>query len=223
MIEFLFKNPLTLWLRWLWQWSKYTARHIGKHLTLEYMCEISATTFGQYNTVRKFARLRDVTMGDYSYVSRDTQVYHARIGKFCSIGPQVIIGPGEHPTYYVSTHPMFYSTMAQSNPVIVEQNIFEEFPITHIGHDVWIGAKAILKTGITVGNGAIIAAGAVVAADVAPYSIVGGVPAKHIRYRFEPDEIAKLQGMNWWDKDLTWLKANKHNFTDIKQLLNKPS
>jgi acetyltransferase-like isoleucine patch superfamily enzyme len=113
--------------------------------------------------------------------------------------------------------------MAQSNPVIVEQNIFEEFPITYIGHDVWIGAKAILKTGVTIGNGAIVAAGAVVTSDVAPYSIVGGIPAKLIRYRFEPHEIAKLQAMNWWDKDLQWLIANKDNFTDIHKLLNKPS
>ncbi len=216
MSEILFKNPLTLWLRWVLLWIKLTFKYRGKHLNLEYLCEVSGCQFSEYNTIRKYARVRDSSFGSYSYVSRETQVYHASVGKFTCIGPQVIIGPGEHPTEFVSSHPIFYSTMGQSNPVIVEENLFEEFPRTHIGNDVWIGARAVIRTGITIGDGAIIASGAVVVQDVAPYSIVGGVPAKPIRYRFSEEEIKAIRATRWWDKDLKWLQAHKEAFGDIQ-------
>jgi len=127
-----------------------------------------------------------------------------------------LIGLGEHPSKdFVSTHPMFYSTIGQSNPVIVEKSLFDEFPTTVIGNDVWIGARAVLKTGVKIGDGAIVAAGAIVVNDVEPYSIVGGVPAKHIRYRFSQEQIGTLLESRWWEKDLEWLKANKHLFARI--------
>jgi acetyltransferase-like isoleucine patch superfamily enzyme len=157
-------------------------------------------------------------MGRYSYVGRDSQFYHARIGNFTSIGPEVLIGLGEHPSdEFVSTHPMFYSNRGQSNPVIVDATLFEEMPTTHIGHDVWIGARAILRTGVKIGDGAIIAAGAVVVKDVEPFSIVGGVPAKHIRYRFSPEEIERVKSSAWWNKDLAWLKQNLSSMTNIRR------
>ncbi|MFN0030704.1 MAG: CatB-related O-acetyltransferase [Flavobacteriales bacterium] len=212
MKEVLFKNPLTLWLRWLAVWCYFKLSYSGHHLVMEYRCELSGCKFSTYNTIRKYARLRDVQMDSYSYVGRESQVYHTTIGKFCSIGPHVIIGPGEHPTHMLSTHPMFYSMAAQSNPVLIDKNYFEEFPRTNIGNDVWIGARAILKTGITVGDGAIIAAGAVVTADVEPYSIVGGVPARHIRFRFDQADVKKLLELKWWSKDEVWLKQHLHIF-----------
>jgi acetyltransferase-like isoleucine patch superfamily enzyme len=217
-MEILLKNPLTLWLRWLLQWSIYKVRFAGKHLRMEYLTEISSCTFSEYNTLYKYSRLRDVQMGRFSYVGRESQVYHARIGSFTSIGPQVLIGLGEHPSEgFVSTHPMFYSDRGQSNPVIVDKPLFDEMPTTTIGNDVWIGARAILRTGVTIGDGAIIAAGAVVVKDVEPYSIVGGIPAKHIRYRFTPEEIQRIQESNWWQQDLTWLKEHREAMTHISR------
>ena len=217
-MEILIKNPITLWLRWIAQWTIYKLRFVGRHLHIEYLVELSKCTFSEYNTIRKYTRLRDVEMGRYSYVGRDSQVYHARIGNFTSIGPEVLIGLGEHPSdEFVSTHPMFYSNRGQSNPVIVDATLFEEMPTTHIGHDVWIGARAILRTGVKIGDGAIIAAGAVVVKDVEPFSIVGGVPAKHIRYRFSPEEIERVKSSAWWNKDLAWLKQNLSSMTNIRR------
>ena len=223
MSEIFLKNPFTLWLRWVFMWMRQQLRYRGKHLTLEYLCEVSGSTFSEYNTIRKYARVRDSSFGSYSYVSRESQVYHASVGKFTCIGPQVIIGPGEHPTQFVSSHPIFYSTMGQSNPVIVEENLFDEFPRTHIGNDVWIGARAIIRTGLTIGDGAIIASGAVVVQDVAPYSIVGGVPAKPIRYRFSEEEIKAIRATRWWDNDLEWLRAHKEAFADVNAFVNMNS
>lgn len=223
-MEFWLKNPFTVWLRWWLKVLFIKLTSVGKHLHIEYLAEINNVTFSEYNTIRKFARLRDVSIGRFSYVGRNSQVYHAKLGAFTCIGPDVIIGPGEHPTKdFVSSHPMFYSTLAQSNPVIVEKNLFEEFATTHIGNDVWIGARAMLKTGITIGNGAIIAAGAVVAGDVLPYSIVGGVPAKHIRFRFSPEQISYLEHVGWWDRDLDWLIRHKHEFLHIDSFMSSIS
>ena len=217
-MEFLFKNPITLWLRWLLQWLTYSLRFKGMHLRMEYLTEISKCSFSEYNTLYKYSRLRDVQLGRFSYVGRETQVYHARIGCFTSIGPQVLIGLGEHPADgFVSTHPMFYSNRGQSNPVIVDQPLFDEMPITFIGNDVWIGARAVLRTGVTIGNGAIVAAGAVVVKDVEPFSIVGGVPAKHIRYRFSPEEIERIEKSEWWTRDIAWLKEHKEGMTHISR------
>jgi acetyltransferase-like isoleucine patch superfamily enzyme len=217
-MEILFKNPITLWLRWLWQWFLYTFHNSGKHLRIEYGAELSGCSFSEYNTVYKYARLRDVQMGRCSYVGRDTQVYHARIGSFTSIGPQVLIGLGEHPADgFVSTHPMFYSNRGQSNPVIIDKPLFDEMPTTEIGNDVWIGARAVLRTGVKIGDGAIVAAGAVVVKNVEPFSIVGGVPAKHIRYRFSPEEIERIRESDWWNKDLAWLKQHRDSMTHISR------
>lgn len=217
-MEVILKNPITLWLRWLITWLFYKLNNIGKHNRIEYGAEMNSVNLGQYSAIYKYARVRSVALGDYSYIARDSQVHHARIGKFTCIGPQVLMGLGEHPSEsYVSSHPMFYSTIGQANPVIVEENKFNEYVTTHVGHDVWIGARAIIKSGITIGDGAIVAAGAVVTKDVAPYSIVGGVPARHIRYRFTESEIEHLQRMAWWNKDEAWLRNNAAIMCDIKK------
>ncbi len=219
-MEFFLKNPLTVWLRWWLKVLLVKLKYAGKHIRIEYLVELNSVKFTEYNTIRKYARLRDTSLGRCTYVGRESQVYHAQIGAFTCIGPDVIIGPGEHPTKdFVSSHPMFYSTLAQSNPVIVDKNLFEEFATTYIGNDVWIGGRAILKTGVRIGNGAIIAAGAVVSKDVQPYSIVGGIPAKLIRYRFSPEQIAILEEEKWWQRDLEWLIEHKNEFVHIDSFI----
>ena len=196
-MELLMKNPLTLWLRWLVKAVLLHLRHAS--ITVEYMADAQRSVFGKHNTLRKYCRIRNARLGDYSYVGRESQVYEAEVGKFTCIGPRVTIGPGEHPTDRVSIHPMFYSTMGQSNPVIVASNSFDEMPVTVIGHDVWIAQGAILRSGIRIGNGAIVAAGAVVVKDVPAYAIVGGVPSKVIGYRFDEERRQKLEELQWWN------------------------
>jgi len=92
-----------------------------------------------------------------------------------------------------------------------------------IGNDVWIGTNAIIMDDITIGDGAIIGAGTIVTKDVKPYSIVVGNPAKHLRFRFEEDEINFLLEFKWWDKDLTWIEENYTKFHDIKSFVKDNS
>lgn len=219
----LFLNPFTLWLRWLFTKWRLEAKYSRQHLHLEYMAEVSNCTFGNYNTIYKFARLRDSSLGDFSYVARNSQIYNTTIGRFSCIGPNVSTGMGAHPSSeFVSSHPLFYSTLGQSSGlVIVDKNLFEEFPETVIGNDVWIGNNVTIKYGVTIGDGAIIGSGAVVTKDVAPYSIMGGVPAKLIKYRFTPEEIDFLEKFKWWEKELEWLKTHKEEFRNMGEFREK--
>jgi acetyltransferase-like isoleucine patch superfamily enzyme len=219
----LLSNPVTMWLRWFFQKLLLEFRYRKKKLRIEYMVEISNCKFNNYNTIYKYARLRNTELGNYSYVARNCQVYNTTVGKFTCIGPNVSTGMGAHPSSeFVSSHPLFYSTLGQSSGlVIVDKNLFEEFPSTVIGNDVWIGNNAIIKYGIKIGDGAIIGSGAVVTKDVAPYSIVGGVPAKVIKYRFTPEQIDFLLRFKWWDKELAWLKKNKELFQNIEVFIDK--
>jgi acetyltransferase-like isoleucine patch superfamily enzyme len=217
----LFSNPTTMWLRWFF--TKLFLERKYRKLKLEYMVEIHNCKFGSYNMIYKFSRLRNTEMGDYSYVARNCQIYNTTIGKFTCIGPNVVTGMGAHPSSdFVSSHPLFYSTLGQSSGlVIVEKNLFEEFPVTRIGNDVWIGNNAIIKYGVNIGDGAIIGAGAVVTKDVEPFSIVGGVPARIIKYRFTKEQIEFLLQFRWWDKDLEWLKSNKDFFQNIEAFIGR--
>jgi acetyltransferase-like isoleucine patch superfamily enzyme len=138
----------------------------------------------------------------------NARITRANIGAFCSIGPEVIIGGlGTHPTNFVSTHPVFYSRLCQSGITFSSENLVEELKSVTVGNDVWIGARALILDGVTIGDGAIIAAGAVVTTDVPPYAIVGGVPAKIIRYRFSEDIISILLEWKWWELSEEILKC----------------
>lgn len=123
------------------------------------------------------------------------------IGKYCSISRYVCLGTKQHPTGFLSTHPFLYYDMPYGPNLPPECRCkFDGMkPPCHVGDDVWIGRGAVIMDGITIGSGAIIAAGAVVTKDVPPYAIVGGVPAKLIRYRFSPDIIEALLELRWWD------------------------
>jgi len=213
----IFSSPFTYWIKWVFTKWKLKLKYGKQHLQIEYMAEIKDCKFGYYNTIYKFARLRNSELGDFSYVARNSQIYNTTVGKFTCIGPNVSAGMGAHPSEgFVSTHPLFYSTLGQAGGlVIVDKNLFEEFPHTEIGNDVWIGNNAIIKYGIKIGDGAIIGSGATVTKDVEPYSIVGGVPAKIIKYRFSEEQIEFLLNLKWWDKDLEWLKANKELFRNF--------
>lgn len=141
------------------------------------------------------------TIGDASYLGHDCQVADATIGKFCAIAAHVRIGPPNHPMERPSLHrftyvPEYYDASKQRDAAFFAARRAAR---ATIGNDVWIGHGVTVLAGVTVGDGAVLAAGAVVAKDVAPYTIVGGVPGRMIRERFSRDIAARLAQIAWWD------------------------
>ncbi|XXQ68060.1 CatB-related O-acetyltransferase [Neisseriaceae bacterium B1] len=151
-----------------------------------------------------------VSLGKYFNANVNDVIYTGTtIGRFVSIGRNVEIGLAKHPVDYLSTHPfcvantLFNRSINYDKIVRVPWTFHEP---TIIGNDVWIGAKVCIVSGVKIGDGAVIAAGSVVTKDVPPYSIVGGVPAKVIRYRFAEQQIEQLLKLKWWDLELKELK-----------------
>ena len=155
-------------------------------------------------------------MGRCSYIGAKSIVF-ANVGRYCSIASDVVTISGKHPTKeWVTTHPAFFSTAKQCGKTYVSQPAFAEATErTQIGNDVWIGYGARILGGVKIGDGAIVAAGAMVTQDVPDYAIVGGVPAKVIRYRFTEEQIKKLQEIRWWEKDEQWLEKHADKFREI--------
>jgi len=148
------------------------------------------------------------TIGDYSYVGRNSRVVHADVGKFCSISGAVRLGMGTHTLDKLSTSPIFTERHNSTKHQWTDQQMVNPFKRVTVGNDVWIGTGVMVMGGVTIGDGAVVGAGALVTKDVPPYAIVGGVPARLIRFRFSEDVIKKLETSKWWFVEDSVLKEN---------------
>jgi len=219
-MNWLIKNPITLWLGKLFIAKKLEWKNRDKKLKIGYMSYGKNSSFGLYNTLQDNVSLVDVELGNFSCVSFQTAIAKTKIGKFCSIGPNCKIGLGKHPVKnFISTHPAFFSSK-RTQMTFADKSYFQESDSIIIGNDVWLGANTIIIDSVTIADGVIVAAGSVVTKDIPPYAIIGGVPAKIIKYRFEKDEIDKLLKIKWWDMDIEYLKNNYKKFHNIKEFLN---
>lgn len=177
-------------------------------------------TFEDNVFIDRFCYLHSCEIGRYTYISYNSSANDCTVGRFCSIADGVNIGLPKHPLDRVSTSPVFYSFNNRFGVKWNKDDSVIESKHTFIGNDVWIGTNSLILCGIKVGDGAVIAAGAVVTKDVEPYTIVGGVPAKVLKARFDKDTINELQKIKWWDKETDYLKKYAKYFKDTVELLN---
>ena len=187
--------------------SVVRSSRLGQNVSILDRCAVINSVLEKHVRINNDCGLADVEIGAYSYVARKTQLDGSKFGRFCSVGPECICGLGDHPTDLVSSSPVFYSTGRQCGTTFAKEELYSERKVIHFGSDVWLGARVIVRDGVTVGDGAIIAAGAVVVKDVPAYAIVGGVPAKVLRYRFDERTIAQLRDLAWWNWDEEKLQA----------------
>lgn len=168
------------------------------------------------------------SLGYGSYIRERCWFENTRIGRYCCIASDVSIVAGSHPlSQFVSVHPAFYSTRKQSGFTYVDREKYNEYKwvneekriMVDIGNDVWIGVGAKIMEGLTIGDGAVIAAGAVVTKDVPPYAIVAGVPAKILRYRFDEETIRRLLAIRWWDRGEAWLREHAEQFENAAEFV----
>ena len=193
----------------------------NKNIKLHSTCDIGgfSTKFEGANVVNEYTFFVG-NIGYASYLGSNCHIA-ANIGRYCSIASNVRTVGGDHPTDWISTSPVFYSTTKQCGITYVREELYKEkTDLVEIGNDVWIGEGSLIIGGIHIGDGAVVAAGAVVTKDVPPYAIVGGVPAKLIRYRFDDDTVKKLMKLKWWEKSEIWIKSNLSSFNNVNAFLN---
>lgn len=173
--------------------------------------------FGRYTEVGARTQIAETSMGDYSYVVNDAEIIYCRIGKFCSIAAHTRLNPGNHPMQRASQSHFTYRSSWYFEGAADEAAFFDwrrEHPVT-LGHDVWVGHGVVVLPGVSIGAGAILAAGAVVSKDVEDYTIVGGVPARPIRRRFEPEIGEALKAIAWWDWEHDVLRDRLGDFRSL--------
>jgi phosphonate metabolism protein (transferase hexapeptide repeat family) len=180
-------------------------------------CEITESTFGAYCEVGKGSRVANASFGDYSYCDRYADIANADIGKFANIAAFSRIGATDHPLQTAACHHFLYRSEDYWDDAGRDEAFFAHRKSRRavIGHDTWIGAGAMVKPEVTLGHGAVVAAGAVVTKDVAPYTIVAGTPATPLRLRQPRDIAERLIALAWWDWSHDSLRTALQDFRSL--------
>ena len=194
--------------------ARHAPKILGPEARIHPEARVWDSTLGAYCDIGAMTSIAESTIGDYTYLVDQCSVIYSTIGKFCSIASHTRINPGNHPMWRATQHHMTYRRVAYGFGEADDADFFQWRRDAHvtIGNDVWIGHGAIVLPGVTIGDGAVVAAGAVISKDIAPYTIVGGVPGHEIRERF-PREVAEaMQRIAWWNWDRATLEER---FDDI--------
>lgn len=164
--------------------------------------------------------LNQVSVGYGTAIGRNSFISYTTIGKFCSLGPNLVCGWGIHPLNGISINPAFYSTKKQNGFTFSDTDKIDERKPIQIGNDVFIGANVTVLDGVSIGNGAVIGAGAVVSKNIPPYAVAVGCPIQILKYRFSPEIIKELEEIQWWDKDPSFLKKVEQQFFDVEGFIS---
>ncbi|WP_412073982.1 chloramphenicol acetyltransferase [Tritonibacter mobilis] len=181
-------------------------------------CSLTNSTFGAWVEIGADTRVANSHFGDYSYCDRMCDIANAEIGKFANIASSVRIGATDHPMEKASLHHFLYRSASYWEDAEDDADWFQHRKSRRavIGHDTWIGHGALIKPEVTIGHGAVVASGAVVTKDVAPYTIVGGNTARLIRRRY-PEQVAdRMMALGWWDWDHAVLRERLEDFRSLK-------
>ncbi|KRL54342.1 hypothetical protein FD35_GL002682 [Furfurilactobacillus rossiae DSM 15814] len=209
----------------LWELQRKGLLISGKHNVVS-----RNTVFEGKNSIDDNNVIANSTIGYGTFIGSHTRFIDVSIGRYSSIGDHVTVVLGSHPARtFVSTHPAFYSMKAQAGFTYARKQLFDdikyvdekEFISVKIGNDVWIGNSVNILNGVTVGDGAILAAGAVVTEDVKPYEIVGGVPAKQIRFRFSQKERDFLIKHPWFNEKPDVLAQHLESMKNVEKYLKE--
>lgn len=171
-------------------------------------------TFEDPVAVNRAGFMGECEVGHLTYIGSGSSIVATRIGRFGAIAPHASVGSAEHPTDWLSVHPFQYKGTANFRGsdwyenIVGDESFLGNKRATVIGNDVWLGERVFIKRGVVIGDGAIVAAGSVVTKNVEPYAIVGGIPAKLIRYRFPEELVERLLRISWWNYDLSPIRKN---------------
>lgn len=177
-------------------------------------------TYDTTTAIKPLAKLERSNIGKCTYIGTMAAVYDSEIGSFCSIAREAYVGGAKHPIDWVTTSPCFH-LRDNATGVCYAENPFEWKTKTYVGNDVWIGERATILSGLTIGDGAVIGGGSVVTKNVGPYEIWAGNPARFIRKRFADETIEKLEKIQWWNFNDSELEQLGHLVMNVDKFLEK--